>query len=351
MAGKRLTNNRADNGVLTVGLDVGYGYTKAIAGDNATVMFPSVISHSRDIKFMADEIAGKHPGDQIYDEDGVWFVGDLAFSQSLPAELISLRGRTANEETIGNVFRTRLARAALGKLFPGLRNGDTLHIRLATGLPVDHMRDAAGLKQALIGQHVIQTDQTHFVANITEVMVMPQPYGTIYSRMLKTNGELDPCHTAIRTGVVDIGRYTIDVTLDDNGEYIEPESGSSEGGVYMALERIKGAVNGDYRYMPKDKEAENILRTACIRIDGETINYQDVVNEAVEPVKDAALNLMNAKWGTGRTVDAIYLSGGGANLVHRAIKSAYKQTVLVDDSQLANARGYRSFAMFKMLSA
>lgn len=344
-----MVKKRLNDSTITIGLDVGYGYTKAVAGNNITTMFPSVMSHSRDIKFMADEIAAKYPGDQIVDEDGTWFIGDLAFSQSIEAELMTLRGRTADEENIGNVFRVRLARVAIGKLFPGLRNGEAVHIRLATGLPVDHMRDASGLKQALIGQHLIQTDTTHFIANITECMVMPQPYGTIYSRMLKPNGELDPCHTAIRTGVVDIGRYTIDVTLDDNGEYIEPESGSSEGGVFMALERIKGAVNGDYRYTPKDREAESILKTGCIRIDGDTINYQNVVQEAVEPVKDAALRLINSKWGTGRRVDAIYLSGGGAQLVHRPIKNAYKQAVLVDDSQLANARGYRNFAMFKLL--
>lgn len=348
---RKLTNNRVSDSIYTVGLDVGYGFTKAIAGDNATVLFPSVVSHSRDIKFMADEIAKKYPGDHIVDEDGTWFIGDLAMSQSIEAELLTLRGRTANEETIGNVFRARLARAAIGKLFPGIHNGEVIHIRLATGLPVDHMRDAGGLKSALIGQHRIQTDQCNFVANITECMVMPQPYGTIYSRMLKTNGELDPCHTAIRTGVVDIGRYTIDITLDDNGEYIEPESGTSEGGVYMALERIKGAVNGDFRYTPKDREAEEILKTGCIRVSGETINYQEVVNEALEPVRDATLRLMNARWGTGARVDAIYLSGGGANLVHRSIKSAYRQTILVDESQLANARGYRNFALFRQLES
>lgn len=346
---RKLTNNRVSDSIYTIGLDVGYGFTKLDGGLDATIMFPSVMSHSRDIKFRASEIAIKYPGDQLEDEDGTWFIGDLAFSQSIEAELMTLRGRTANEETIGNVFRTRLARAAIGKLFPGLRNGEVIHIRLATGLPVDHMRDAAGLKSALIGQHVIKTDSTNFVANVTECMVMPQPYGTIYSRMLKTNGELDPCHTAIRTGVVDIGRYTIDVTLDDNGEYIEPESGSSEGGVFMALERIKTAVNEDFRYTPKDREAEDILRTSCVKVSGETINYQEVVHDALQPVRDATLRLMNARWGTGARVDAIYLSGGGANLVHRDIKSAYRQTVLVDDSQLANARGYRNFALFRQL--
>ncbi len=43
----------------------------------------------------------------------------------------------------------------------------------------DHMRDADELKEALHGQHLIQTDACEVIANVTEVMVMPQAYGAI----------------------------------------------------------------------------------------------------------------------------------------------------------------------------
>ena len=55
---------------------------------------------------------------------------------------------------------------------------------LPVGLPVDHMRDAADLKAALTGQHLIKTDTAEIIANVDEVMVMPQPYGTIYAATL-----------------------------------------------------------------------------------------------------------------------------------------------------------------------
>ena len=41
------------------------------------------------------------------------------------------------------------------------------------------MRDAAELKKSLLGTHLIKTDAAEVIANVTEVMVMPQPYGTI----------------------------------------------------------------------------------------------------------------------------------------------------------------------------
>src|SRR5512145_311467 len=132
---------------MTMGLDIGYGVVKAITTEQV-VMFPSVMGHAREIKFQQDEIARRHPGDQITDEDGDWFVGDLALAQLPPGELLRLRGRTANENTMGNAFRLRLAKVAIGKLMPGQWNRDIVHLRLAGGLPVDHMRDATDLKTA-----------------------------------------------------------------------------------------------------------------------------------------------------------------------------------------------------------
>src|SRR5579864_3902778 len=118
---------------MTIGLDVGYGVVKAVTAENV-VTFPSVCGHAREIKFRADELAAKFPGDQIADDDGSWFVGDLALGQLPPGELLRLRGRTANEATMGNVFRIRLVKAAIGKLLSGVWNREVVHIRIATGL-------------------------------------------------------------------------------------------------------------------------------------------------------------------------------------------------------------------------
>jgi hypothetical protein len=121
---------------VTMGLDIGYGVVKAVTADQV-VMFPSVMGHAREIKFQQEEITKRHPGDQISDDDGAWFVGDLALGQLPPGEILRLRGRTANESTMGNAFRLRLAKVAIGKVMQGMWNRDIVHIRIATGLPTD----------------------------------------------------------------------------------------------------------------------------------------------------------------------------------------------------------------------
>jgi len=330
---------------ITVGLDIGYGVTKAVTTEQV-VTFPSVLGHARELKFAQDEIAERHPGDQIVDDEGAWFVGDLALAQLPPGELLRLRGRTANENTMGNAFRLRLAKVAIGKLVAGMWNRDIVHIRVASGLPVDHMRDAAEFKAALLGQHVIRTDTADLIANIAEVMVMPQGYGSIYAMSLTESGEINRRHTYRRTGVCDVGTYTVDLALDEEGEYVDAESGSVESGVYTAQERIAAALERDYRQKMPFKLVEEVLRTGVFRANGQPVDYSGIVEEALAPLRSATLSLMSEKWHGGATVDVIYLSGGGAELVYDEVRAAYPQTQLLPEAQLANARGYLNYARF-----
>jgi len=348
MAKRKTSKKQAaatDTRVQTVGLDIGYGVTKVVT-DETSFGFPSVMGHAHEIKFQQEVIQQKYPGDQIMDDEGEWFVGDLAMAQVPGGELLRLRGRTANERTMGNAFRLRLAKVAIGKLAPGLWDRDVVHLRLAAGLPVDHMRDADTLKETLVGQHLIQTDACEIIANITEVMVMPQGYGSIYSQMLTPNGELNVHHTYMRTGVVDVGTYTVDVALDDDGEFISSESGSVEGGVYIAQERIASMLERDYREKVPYKIVEQVLRTGIFTASGKPIDYSHEVEDALAPLRSATLGLLSEKWQRGTTVDVIYLTGGGAELVYEQVAEAYPQTKLVPQAQMANARGYLYYANF-----
>ncbi|MBI5961617.1 MAG: ParM/StbA family protein [Chloroflexi bacterium] len=331
--------------VITLGLDIGYGVVKAIT-DTQAVVFPSVMGHARELKFGQESMHTKYPGDQITDEQGMWFVGDLALSQIPQGELLRLRGRTANEKTMGNAFRLRLAKAAIGKLLPNIWNREPVHLRIATGLPTDHMPDADELKTALLGQHLIQTDCAELIANVVEVMVMPQPYGTLYAHLLTDSGEINARHTYMRTGVVDVGTYTVDIALDEDGEFKDAESGSVESGVFTAQERIATLLERDHRQKIPFSIIERVMRTGVFLANGKSLDYSAEVEDALSPLRSATLNLLSERWKRGTTVEVIYLSGGGAELVYEQVAVAYPQTQLVKNAQLANARGYLNYAHF-----
>ena len=334
--------------ILTMGLDIGYGAVKAVAELYEPIIFPSVWGKAREIAAETGFDPVDYPGDQLTDDSGAWFVGNLANKQLAEAEISFLQGRGANEAEIGNAARVRLAKAAIGKLFAGKRGGDVVHLRIATGLPVDHLDGSADLKAALLGQHLIKTDQAEFVANVSEVMVMPQPYGTIYANSLTNAGEINPCHTAMRTGVIDVGTYSIDYTVDDDGEYIDSESGSAEGGIYLARREIADKIDKFTGQKPKPGMVEEILLTGCFRYRGKTIDYSREVEAAYDNVRRACLDKLTQLWGAAAFIDAIYLSGGGASIVEKAIKDAgYSQAVQVENPQTANARGYLNYALWR----
>lgn len=328
----------------TVGADFGYGNVKGIFGDG-TVMFPSVAGHARDMKFAAEETSAKYPGDQITDQYGDWFIGELALKQIPADQQLMLKGRTSNADEQGMAFRLRMMYALLAKMFP-VTHGDAIHIRLATGLPVKHMRDAALMKETFIGQHSIQANNANFVANITECMVMPQPYGTLYSQQILPNGELDPHYTAIRTCVVDVGRYTVDCAMDDNGDFIDAQSDSVEAGVHTVQERIAAEMDEVFRQPPSYSQIETVLRTKKFKSGTKTYDFSQEVEHAVKPLRDATLALMNRLWGSGMGIDVIYIAGGGAPLVREIVERAYPQATVVDNAQMSNARGYLNYARF-----
>jgi flagellar hook protein FlgE len=71
---------------------------------------------------------------------------------------------------------------------------------------------------------------------------------------LTETGEINEHHTYMRTGVVDVGTYTVDLALDDNGEFVDAESGSVESGVYTCQDRF-GIPQNDHLENPQLKRS------------------------------------------------------------------------------------------------
>jgi len=141
-----------------------------------------------------------------------------------------------------------------------------------------------------------------------------------------------------------VGTYTVDIALDNDGEYIDAFSGSVESGVYTAQERITALLESTYGEKPSFADVERLLRTGKYKAFGENVDYRQDVEQFLEPLRSATLNLLNTRWKTGSSIDVIYLSGGGADLVLDVVKAAYRQTIKVPNPQLANARGYLNYA-------
>jgi plasmid segregation protein ParM len=335
---------------MTIGLDMGYGYTKAVTASDS-IIFPSVMGQAGNINFRAEEITSKYPGMTLLDKADRLWLGDLALSQLRTTQLRRLRARaTTGDNEIANDFRRRLMLAAIGLLGARANVEETLHVQIATGLPVDHMLDAIDLKTNLIGTHLIKTDSAAFIANVTDVFVMPQPYGSMYAESLTPTGAINKHYTYTRTGVCDIGTYTLDIAVDDDMEYIASESGSLEAGLYLAHEYIAEAINARHRERPSQRVVEDVIKHGYFSAFGEREDMRAEVEQALKPLREAVVTLANDRWGRGMNLEVIYLTGGGAPLVASAMRAIYRHAHVLENPVFANARGYLQFALFKAQS-
>src|SRR5512139_622713 len=135
---------------IIVGLDVGYGHTKAVASNGRSVCFESKVAPAEFIRFQAD--IGAHVpanGLTLHDtQEGALFIGEMASKQGRPGAIRSPRDRNRVTDPI----TTHLADAAFAMLLPGIEHA---WVRLVTGLPVAYYRDADRLVEHLLGRHTI----------------------------------------------------------------------------------------------------------------------------------------------------------------------------------------------------
>lgn len=339
------------NEPMNVGLDIGFGNIKAVFG-NESVIFPSVAGARPVLRFAEDELPNQHPSEQIYEGDQPMWVGDLALKHLRAEQQTRLRGRSANNDDTGMEFRVLMMKAALAKLFPGQQEGTTLHLRIATGLPVNHMAQAKSLKARIAGQHLVKTDHTSFVANIVEVAVMPEPRGTMFAFTLNADGKLNKRWTASTTVVFNGGTVTNDVQYDEDGAFIDAKSGSSRTGYHLAQSELIKIIEERFGETPGGAVIESLLKNNHMRVQGQVENLAHEVERALIPTRNGAVQLLADTIETGMTVDCIIVSGGYAMNAgnFKAIADIYPQAIRSENPLFDTAEGYYRWSQFKWRS-
>jgi hypothetical protein len=338
---KRMRERIIAGELMLLGIDVGYGVTKALSWGFDPVLFPTVYGYSRPLSFRAEEIARRYPGDQIEDDYGTWFVGGLAQSQLQSYEQLTLRGRDN-----ANDIRRLMMLTAIGKMFPAHDSKKPLRVRIATGLPVDHIGGASALKQALIGRYQVSTEQSSFPVEIEAVSVMPQPYGTINAYSLMPNGDENPYYTFRRIAVLDNGTFSVDLSTDDEGEPIQAQSGTAETGTHTAYERIAALYEERFEDKPDTRLIERIMREKKFKVRNEWHDWTGEVDDMLLPMRQSTINLCRVKIAKALQHEAIFNVGGPAPLVGDLVRREYPQTVSPNNSQITNALGYLHYAAF-----
>jgi plasmid segregation protein ParM len=322
-----------------IGLDIGYGYTKAVTS-TAEVAFPSVVGQAERIRYQSDLMSENKLGIHLVTPDGERFVGELALLQSRIKWTPQDRGR------VTSTTMTTLAQAAFSEL------GVSGNVALVTGLPVEWYGDREALAEQLKRQHVIRRCGGRCpVVEVSQVLVVPQPFGSLFALILDRDGRMVNEDLARgRVGVIDVGMHTTDFILVDRLRYVEKGSSSLTTALSRVHQLTGRAILDAHGLQLTMHEVDAALRQGTVQVYGKD---KDVLRLA-EPALQAVAEELNAQastlWGAGQDLAALLVTGGGAPVLGQRILNRYPHAIAVPNAVMANVRGFLRYGARKWAS-
>lgn len=329
-------------GQFLIGVDVGFGLTKAVGNRFEKVVFPSAIGELVDHRLGASalEPPGSLNGQIVVQRPDLGTsyratVGEEAVVLSGTAWQERSRWRSDEDVTLLTAKALSLSKAS----------GD---VRMVVGLPVDLYRQERikALNELMSGKWIIGT----LPLDVSRVITLPQGGGAFYDLLLSRQGQVkDESLKTARVAVVDIGFYTTDVILIDALRYVARWSFTVERGVSQVAEAVARHLSLEHDFDLEPFKAAEYVRTGSIFIRGQEVDLRPVIESAVLTQAHAIKAQLNSRLAQVDNLERVYIVGGGVYLFHEHLteSGAYGTArPMLDGGEWANARGYRKLCAY-----
>lgn len=330
-----------------VGIDVGFGFTKAYNGKNS-IIFKSLIGDATDIQFrsfLGEEESASNLHITLNDKS--YFLGNYAEQQSNIAEF------TLDQEKLIENFVKILAITAAG-----ICSDSTGPINVVTGLPVGYLkRDSRRLKEMIQGIHEITyhnidgRDETKRV-HIDKIIVIPQPIGSIFNLIFDEFGKIKDKKLALqKLGVVDIGFKTTDFSIFDHLQYIERGSSTMDTGISKCFSVFANKLRQESNVSIELYRIFKFVAAGMIKIKGKEYNITNLKKRVYTHAASAIAADLNRLWENDWDIDSIILSGGGSVELAEYLAPNIEGNVIPIpkniDARFNNVQGYCKFGKYK----
>lgn len=327
-----------------IGLDIGFGYTKAADG-RRSIVFKSVYGEAAEPQYRESLLEEQDDDAHLHLELGGkgYYVGELAERHSV------VRNFTLDPSQFVADFTKVLALAPLARLA-----GRQDAVKLVAGLPISHYRKHKDdLVRILQAQHplvLIDHDgkRTDTVVRVTEVKVVPQPIGSVYNVMLSDLGEVrDPGLLSEKIAVIDVGFRTTDYTIYDRTRYLERGSRTTDSGISRAYGIIASKLSETSGVSVELYRLHEAVERGSIKIHGKRYDLKSVRDRAYQQLATQIATDANRLWASDWDIDRILVTGGGGSVIAPFLDAQLKGEVVPvetgKDHRLNNVLGYVKF--------
>ena len=317
---------------MKIGADIGYNATK-VKGGGVQKQFPSVVGTPERASFSlngARDILITEP------DGSMWLVGESAVAQSRFASRREDRGWIESGEYY-RLFLTALTEASRG----------SADVTVVTGLPVNYYQDKERLQEILLGQHRVKRDDRKWQTfNVSEVRVIPQPFGAVLAVALDGNGRIVNNDVAQgNIGIIDIGGKTTNFLSVDRLSEISKETASVNLGAWDVVRQVRDYLSQEYPDLElRDHEIAEVIKQRWFSYFGGVVDVTAVIDDVLQPISEQIVAQATQLWNSGARLGTILVAGGGAYLVGGHILDYFPHAAIVDNPEFANVEGFYRFA-------
>lgn len=309
---------------ISVGIDCGFGQTKAGASNGREVCFPSLVS-----PFGTDSLDDQLDS-HFVDIDGKnYIVGEDALNIGTPLST-DVDSQWFKKQHFRICFLHALHQLGVAKQ----------PVRLVTGLPVDYHKDFKDNVRNLIARW------NEYGYDIDVLEVLPQPVGSVLNLGVQDDGELSEPYLSGSIGIIDIGNGTVDCIQVSAMKIHRQHRSTEKNAISEIHKRIIAHVNQKYSVTITPARASAILRTGKFSYNGKPQPIENKLKAFKKEIADAIAAQVNKTWRDELAMlDKLVFTGGGAEVLRDELSKQFPKDQLVfpDNPTMCNAHGYLRF--------
>lgn len=329
-----------------MGVDVGYGYCKAVTSGGRKVVFPSLVAPDegrRSFGLLGSAVGKlnhqvKLAGPRVR---GSFAVGEAAMRKDMAVRAWDLKEQVAHQNTLVLLFT---ACALLGG------SGD---VELGVGLPLEVFVSARERVKPWVEGASCQVtvgDRPAVALTFRRVSVFPQAGGAYLHALLREDGQVrDRSLLEAGVGVIDVGYRTTDLLLmarTSDGMIPDVDRCTTIDQGVSAVHEYVWKVLQERLGEPVDiawVERAFLWNRGLLTFRGECIDLEPDAEVAREALANQIAARVKRLWGRAADLAGkVILTGGGGADLHPWLSRSLPGLVLGEDPLFANALGYLS---------
>lgn len=308
---------------MRCGIDVGFGFTKAVSESGKQVIFPSAVA-----KIFMTDIGLKPTSDYFVTYMNQTYAVGKAATQCLITETSFSEDR----------FATEFSKLLVLTAFVALESDR--EVELGLGLPLmlySKLKDRVKNYFEFAEEIIIDKDSTAHSFHITRCEVFPQGVGALFSIS-------SPVEDGIYC-ILDVGFRTTDIiVVEIKDKSINPlieMCFTIDKGMSLAVERLGLMIERKYGVSYDTSLLFDIHERSHISVRGRKIDIEPHKKEVFGAIADDIVQSISRRLQRGfDTFDGVLVAGGGAFNVASVLQKEFSNVQILDNAQFANAKGY-----------